>query len=196
MSAVRPVFYYDVSSPYAYLAACRVDDVLPVRPEWRPVAFGVIVRKLGKVPWSFKPRRQKDFDTISARAAERGLPEVRYPQGWPVETYSLAPIRVAVLVSHDQDQLRAVSHELFRTMFVDGRHLADLDAVLEAAERGGMDRSVVREGIERQAVKNQLRRITDTALERGVTGVPTVAVGERLFWGDDQLEIAAAALGG
>ena len=26
------VFYYDVSSPYAYLAASRVNEVLPVRP--------------------------------------------------------------------------------------------------------------------------------------------------------------------
>ena len=34
----RPVFYYDVSSPYAYLAACRVDDLLPAKPEWRPIA--------------------------------------------------------------------------------------------------------------------------------------------------------------
>ncbi len=30
----QPVFYYDVSSPYAYLAAARVDEILPVRPEW------------------------------------------------------------------------------------------------------------------------------------------------------------------
>jgi 2-hydroxychromene-2-carboxylate isomerase len=33
---------------------------------------------------------------------------------------------------------------------------------------------------------------TDQAIERGVTGVPTVAVGDELFWGDDQLEVAAA----
>jgi 2-hydroxychromene-2-carboxylate isomerase len=30
-----PTFYYDFNSPYAYLAAHRVDDVLPVRPAWK-----------------------------------------------------------------------------------------------------------------------------------------------------------------
>ena len=52
-----PVFYYDLSSPYAYLAALRVDDVLPVRPEWRPIAFGVLIRAVGKVPWSLREGR-------------------------------------------------------------------------------------------------------------------------------------------
>ncbi len=189
----RPVFYYDVSSPYAYLAACRVDEVLPVEPEWRPIAFGVIVRKLGKVPWSFKEDRQANFEAIAQRAAERGLPQVRYPEGWPAETYSLAPLRAAFLAS-DEEQLRRLSRELFRTMFVDGQHLADAEAVLDAAERAGMDRTLVREGIEQEGTKQRLREQTDGALARGVTGIPTVAVGDQLYWGDDRLEEAAAAL--
>jgi 2-hydroxychromene-2-carboxylate isomerase len=44
-------------------------------------------------------------------------------------------------------------------------------------------------------VKDRLREVTDEAAERGVIGVPTVAVGGELFWGDDRLEEAAAALG-
>jgi 2-hydroxychromene-2-carboxylate isomerase len=189
----RPVFYYDVSSPYAYLAASRVDELLPVEPEWRPIAFGVIVRQLGKVPWSFKEDRRANFEEIAQRAAELGLPEVRYPAGWPVETYSLAPLRAAMLAS-DEQQLRRLSRELFRTMFVDGQHLADLDVVLAAAERAGMDRSAVAEGIKRQEIKTRLQEQTDAALACGVTGVPTVSVGEELFWGDDRLEEAADAL--
>ena len=189
----RPVFYYDVSSPYAYLAAARVDEVLPVQPEWRPIAFGVTVQKLGKVPWSFKEDRQANFEEIAQRAAERGLPEVRYPEGWPVETYSLKPLRAALLAS-DEQQLRAVSRELFKAMFVKGRHLADTEAVLDAAERAGMDRELVREGIELEETKQRLREQTDEALARGVTGVPTITVDGELFWGDERLEEAAASL--
>jgi 2-hydroxychromene-2-carboxylate isomerase len=189
-----PVFYFDTSSPYAYLAAARVDDVLPVRPEWRPIAFGVIVRQTGKVPWSFKDdERRAGIEEIARRAAARGLPEVRYPDGWPVESYSLAPLRVLTM-TEDQELRRALTRELYRTIFVEGRPLSDLDAVLDSAERAGVDRAAVREGIERDEVKARLREATDAALERGVTGVPTVAVGDELFWGDDRLEDAAAAL--
>ncbi len=44
-------------------------------------------------------------------------------------------------------------------------------------------------------VKFALRAATEAAGARGVFGVPTVAVGEELFWGDDRLEDAATALG-
>jgi 2-hydroxychromene-2-carboxylate isomerase len=188
-----PTFYYDLSSPYAYLAAARIDDHLPVRPEWQPIAFGVIVQQIGKVPWSFADDRSANFREIDERAVARGLPPLRYPEGWPVKTYSVVALRVALLAS-DQDQLRAVTHELYRTAFVDGHHLADVETVLDAAERAGMHRAATASALQSQEVKDRLREETDKALARGVTGVPTVAVGEQLFWGDDRLDDAAAAL--
>jgi 2-hydroxychromene-2-carboxylate isomerase len=52
----------------------------------------------------------------------------------------------------------------------------------------------VLKGIETQSVKDGLKKATNEAIERGVVGVPTIAVGDQLFWGDDKLEDAAAAL--
>jgi 2-hydroxychromene-2-carboxylate isomerase len=188
----QAIFYYDLSSPYAYLAAARVDELLPERPEWRPIAFGVIVQRLGKVPWSFGSDRRADFEEIARRASGLGLPPVRYPEGWPVQTYSIPALRAALAVE-DQDQRRAVTRELYRTAFVDGNHLADVEIVLESVARAGVDRDGIAAVISSPEIKERLRAETDAALERGVTGVPTVAVGDRLFWGDDRLEDAARA---
>lgn len=191
-SLLGPEFFYDLNSPYAYLAAMRVDDVLPVRPVWRPVAFGVIVDRVGKVPWSFAEDRQADLTELDRRAAERGIPPLRYPDGWPRETYSLTPMRAALL-AEEQGKLRELTRELFVAIFVEGRDFTDLETTLGAAQRVGMDRDATRAGLDRRDLKDHLRAITEEALERGITGVPTVAVGDALFWGDDQLEAAAAA---
>jgi 2-hydroxychromene-2-carboxylate isomerase len=43
-------------------------------------------------------------------------------------------------------------------------------------------------------IKQALRDATDAAHGRGVFGVPTIAIGDRLFWGDDRLEEAATHL--
>jgi len=40
-----------------------------------------------------------------------------------------------------------------------------------------------------------LKQATEEAAELGVVGVPSLAVGDRVFWGDDRLEEAATALG-
>jgi 2-hydroxychromene-2-carboxylate isomerase len=136
MSAPACEFFYDFASPYSYLAAMRIDEVLPVKPRWQPVAFGVIVQRIGKVPWSFAEDRSADFDEIERRAQERGLPKVHYPQGWPRETYSLTPLRAALLAD-EAGLLREVSRELFRVIFVKGQDFADLAATLRRwSERG------------------------------------------------------------
>jgi 2-hydroxychromene-2-carboxylate isomerase len=184
-------FYLDYNSPYAYLAAMRIEELIP-GARWRPIAFGALIRQIGKVPWSFGPERPAGVAEIAARARARGLPPVRYPEGWPVECYSLHPLRAA-LVAADAGRIRELSAELFRVVFVEGEPLSDPERVVEAAAAAGLDRGAVRDGLADPEIKARLRAETDAAIARGVTGVPTVAVGGALFWGDDHLDEAAAA---
>ena len=190
----RPVFYYDFNSPYAWLAAERVNHVLPVPPVWQPVSFGHILKASGREPWSFhEPSRTEGVAEVERRAAERDLPPIRWIDGWPRQTYSLLPLRAAVFA---QQAGRAVSFSLaaFRQFFAAGRTLADLDNVLIAAAASELHPRAVTKGIESKVVKDALSTATEEAIALGVMGVPTVAIGSQLFWGDDQLEAAAAAL--
>ena len=189
--AAPPVFFFDYSSPYAYLAAMRIGDVLP-QATWRPIAFGALIRQIGKVPWSLRGGREAGMREIEERAAERGLPPVRWPDGWPDRSYSLLPLRAA-LAAEAHGRLREFSAEVFRLMFVEGRTLTEPEPVIEAAAAAGLNPDAVAVRLENPDIKAQLRRYTDDAIARGVTGVPTVAVGGALFWGDDLLETAAGA---
>jgi 2-hydroxychromene-2-carboxylate isomerase len=184
-------FYYDTNSPYAYLAAMRIGDLIP-DATWRPIAFGVLLRESGRVPWSLDERREEGQEEIARRAAERDLPPVRYPDGWPVETWSFTPLRAAVF-AEQRGVLKPFSLACFGLMFAGGRSLAEVDNVLDAGRAAGLDPGELRTALEDPAIKDRLREYTDEAIGRGVPGVPTVALGDRLFWGDDRLEDAAAA---
>jgi 2-hydroxychromene-2-carboxylate isomerase len=187
----QPVFYYDTNSPYAYLAATRIDELIP-DAVWRPLPLGILFRQLGKVPWSLQEDRERGMAECERRARERGLPPLRWPEGWPAGTWSFKPLRAAI-VADDHGLQREFALECFQLMFAECRSLDDLDTVLEAARAAGLDPDAVRERLEDPEVKDRLRSYTEEAIELGVTGVPTVALGERLFWGDDRLEEAAAA---
>jgi 2-hydroxychromene-2-carboxylate isomerase len=80
-----------------------------------------------------------------------------------------------------------------RLAFLEGADLGELDAVLEAASRAGLDPAAGGKEIVGGKVKQGLREVTDRALADGVFGVPTIVIGEELYWGDDTLERAAAA---
>jgi 2-hydroxychromene-2-carboxylate isomerase len=70
------------------------------------------------------------------------------------------------------------------------------ELVPEATWRPDVSYSLVplRAGVADPEIKARLRANTDEAIARGVTGVPTVAVGDALLSGDDRLEDAAAAV--
>ena len=195
----RATFYYDFNSPYSYLAAERISGLFAEaeleQPEWQPISFGHLLQTTGRRPWSLPPEGPdpEHLAEIQRRADERGLPKVVYPQGWPIDNYSLNPVRAAV---YAKESGRVVSFTLacFRQVFAAGRDMSDLDNVLVAAAACELHPNAVMKGIETKSVKDKLRAATDEALARGVEGIPTVAVGDRLFWGDDKLEEAVAAL--
>ena len=194
MSLDRPTFYYDINSPYAYLAAERVNHVLPVVPEWQPISFAHVLKAHGRRPWSFdEETREPGKAEIERRAAERGLPPLRWPPGWPIESYSLMPMRAATFAKQAG---RAVAFSLaaFRQKFAGGKALVDPDEVLIAAAACELHPRAVLKGMESETVKEELKRATAEALERGIVGVPSVWTGSEMFWGDDRLEEAAESL--
>jgi 2-hydroxychromene-2-carboxylate isomerase len=191
-------FYYDFSSPYSYLAAERISGLFAEggleQPEWQPISFGHLLKESGRRPWSMRPEGPDPefLEEVQRRAAERGLPEVRYPEGWPVENYSLNPTRAAI---YAKESGRVVSFTLacFRQVFAAGRDMSDLDNVVLAAAACELHPNAVIKGIETKSVKEKLRTATEEAIAIGVEGIPTVAVGDELFWGDDRLEEAVEA---
>ena len=194
----RLTFYYDFSSPYSYLAAERISGLFAEagaeQPEWQPISFGHVLKATGRRPWSMPPDGPdpEHLAEIQRRAAERGLPEVVYPKGWPVDNYTLNPTRAAI---YAKESGRVVSFSLacFRQVFAAGRDMSDVDNVLIAAAACELHPNAVLKGIETQSVKEKLRAATDEAIQRGVVGIPTIAVSDQLFWGDDRLEEAVAA---
>jgi 2-hydroxychromene-2-carboxylate isomerase len=180
-------FYYDLSSPYAWLAAERVDALAGGEVTWVPVLLGAIFKATGRSSWAQTEARADGIAEVERRAAERGLPAVRWPEPWPGN--GLAAMRAAV---HAQavGRGRRFALEAFRVHFGDGLPLSDRDALALSAERSGLDPEAVLAATEDPEVKAALRRNTDAALEQGVFGVPTVQVGTAVFWGDDRLEEA------
>ena len=188
----QATFYYDFNSPYAYLAAERLDEFVP-GAEWKPIAFAIVLNQRGELD-----KRLTNLDTapiveeVTARAVDRGLPAFAPPDAWPVESWSLTPLRAA-LVADELGRQKEFGLAAFRKSFVESRSLAELPNVLAAAGDAGLDPDEIAAGIQREDVKERLKANTAEALERGVTGIPTVAIGDQLFWGDDHLEQAAAA---
>jgi 2-hydroxychromene-2-carboxylate isomerase len=187
------VFYFDLGSPYAYLTAERIDELLSGPVLWQPISLGGLFKANGRSSWALAgaDSRRGGIAEVERRARAYGLKVVRWPEPWP--TNYLYAMRAATYASQ-LGRGREFAIEAFRHAFLHGRDLAIQENVLRAAELAGLEAEAVDAATRDPEVKLALRTATDAAHARGVPGVPTVAVGERLFWGDDRLLDAVEAL--
>ncbi|HVE67312.1 MAG TPA: DsbA family protein [Solirubrobacteraceae bacterium] len=186
----KSVLYFDLGSPYAYLAVARAESVLGEAPELEPVLLGAIFRLRGSGSWSQTPERDRHVAEIERRAAAYGLPPIAWPSAWPAD--GLAAMRAATW-AREQGTGAAFAHAAYRRAFAEGGDLADLDVLAGVTREAGLDGEAMRAAIRTGAIKARLRAATEAAWEAGVRGVPTLAVDGALFYGDDRLEDAAAA---
>jgi 2-hydroxychromene-2-carboxylate isomerase len=186
-----PTFYFDVGSPYAYLAAERLDRVLAGEVRWQPVLLGGLFKLTGRSSWALGDyrRRQTGMAEIERRARGYGLPAIMWPDPWPTDY--LAAMRI-VTWAFQTGRGRELATRLVRDAFQRGRELSIEAHVLSAVSEAGLDRREAREAARDPGIKRTLREATEAAHALGVFGVPTVAVAGELFWGDDRLEDAAA----
>jgi 2-hydroxychromene-2-carboxylate isomerase len=190
----RATFYFDLGSPYAYLSAERISGVFTdaelEQPEWQPILLGGLFQRFGRDSWGNGPEREDGMAEVERRAAEYGLARLAWPEPWPGNM--LFAMRVATFAKQTG---RTVSFALaaFRQQFAAGRDLSEHDNVLISAAACELHPNAVSKAAGTQNVKDALREATDAAAERGVIGVPSLLVGEEVFWGDDRLEEAVEA---
>jgi 2-hydroxychromene-2-carboxylate isomerase len=181
----QPLFYYDLGSPEAYLAAERVMAELPVVPEWVPILAAGLPG--GGAAGDIAARRA----TAERRAAAQHVQPLRWPTRWPQDD-----TRVAMVGATYAKQIgRAVAFALaaFRQAFAGGRAL-DEDTVVIAAAACEMHPRAVLQALGRRSVAAALDAATAAAAAAGVTQVPAIVFGGRVFEGEDAVEQAAAAL--
>lgn len=186
-----PLFYYDLASPEAYLAAERVADVLGRVPRWEPVLLAELPG--GASPDAFRCAQEREvyMADVERRARAQGIQPIRWPPAWPSDT------RLAMTVATYAARIgRVVAFSLaaFRQAFAAGRDLADPDSVVIAAAACEMHPAAVRKAAELRSARAALRAATAGAAGAGVRDVPALRVGERLFQGPGAPEAAAAAL--
>jgi 2-hydroxychromene-2-carboxylate isomerase len=190
----RTVFYFDLGSPYAYLAAERVSGLFTEagleQPEWQPILLGGLFQRFGRDSWANGPGRAKGIAEVERRVSAYGLPPIAWPDPWPGNT--LTAMRVATFAKQTG---RTVSFSLaaFRQAFAAGRDLSDPDNVIIAGAACELHPRALLKAVQTEIVKSALREATEAAGNRGVKGVPALVIGERVFWGDDRLEEAVEA---
>ena len=178
-------FFFDVASPYSYLAALQVGRLEKYAPvEWRPFLIGGVFKLSGNTMPAANPAKgQYMFKDLQRLFDYVGEPH-KFPSTFP--TNSLTAMRA--LTAAAPADVPALALKVFKAYWAEDRNIAD-PAVL--TELLGAD-LVAKAGDE--AVKEKLKAATEEAARRGAFGAPTFFVGDDMYFGEDRIFLIEHAL--
>jgi 2-hydroxychromene-2-carboxylate isomerase len=190
-------FFFDYGSPYSYLASHRLPGLAArtgVELRYRPMLLGGVFKATGNQSPMLEPIAPKRAYSGLAlqRSAEAYGVEFRGNPHFPINTLMLMRSAIAA------QQLRvfdAFHQSVYPAFWVQGLDLGDEAVLAKLLAGAGLDAAAIAEARSRDEVKNELRRNTDEAVQRGAFGAPTFFLGDEMFFGADHLFFVERALG-
>ena len=186
-------FWFDPVSPFAYLAFERLPEALigcSYSVAFRPVVFGAMLKHWGqKGPAEIEPKRAWTFRQVHWLARRAGIP-IDTPARHPFNPLALSRLAWATARSGATPN-RWACEAILRHVWIGGADAEDPGRFAALRARLAVDADPGGD-----AVKQRLREATDAAIARGIFGVPTLGIDDKLFWGFDALDMAAACLRG
>src|ERR1700689_211075 len=125
-------FYFDLGSPFAYLAAERLDEILREPITWQPVSLGALFKLTERSSWALgdPSSRQAGMAEVERRAHSYDLAPMRWPDPWPTNyLYAMRAATYAFRAGHG----RPFTMAAFRHAFAHGHDLAIPEHVQQVA---------------------------------------------------------------
>ena len=194
-------FFFDVSSPWTYLAFERIEGVAErtgAKLIWKPFLVGGVFNKVNP---SVYQRRENPVPVKDAHyrksmedwAAFQGL-KIGRPSVFPLN--SVKALRGA-FVAIDQGKVVPYVRACFEAYWRDDKDISQEAELRKVVEKAGMDPDAFFAAIATDEIKQRLFSTTDEIIERGGYGSPTFFVnGDDMYFGNDQMPLVEWALNG
>ncbi|KIV99761.1 uncharacterized protein PV09_08567 [Verruconis gallopava] len=212
-------FHYDISCPFAYIASTKIEALARrtnAKVLWRPVLLGAIYRATnapqgasGSASDTFNPTKKAVTSRAFQRTIKRHGIAYNEPPQHPQKT--TAALRLLYFVHETARPL--LTHALYKAYWVDGKNISDKETLIEAIRNcelwdgDRIIRAVLDGSAEGPEQRRQLEIATDTAIKRGVFGVPSFWIPAeiwtdkngkkhegRLYWGQDRMHFVEAVV--
>lgn len=189
-------FYFDLGSPASYLAWTQLPGICADtggQLVYRPMLLGGVFKATGNASPATIPAKGRYMNRDLLRYAARYQVPLRFSAHFPTNTLPLMRMVTGVQL-HQPERFLSLLDCLFKAIWVNGLDLGDPAVVQEVIEAEGFDSHALQALVLDEGVKEQLKQVTEQALQRGVFGAPSLFVDDELYFGQDRLEWVREAL--
>ena len=189
-------FYFDLGSPYSYLAYYRLLQMAEqqeIQIVYKPILLGGVFKATGnRSPIEIPVKGVYSILDMQRWAEYYQIPMQMNPH-FPMNTLTLMRILTGVQLLH-LEKFEQVLKLLFDAMFGTPQNLNEPTVLAEVLKPSGFSVEDIMSMVQSDVVKQKLITETEQAILRGIFGAPTFFVGDEMYWGQDRLHFVEQAL--
>ena len=183
-------FFFDFGSPYSFLAHEQIKKIKKekeIKIKYMPILLGALLKLAGLKPLVDIPIKGKYMIRDCKLCAEKYNIEFKFNNYFPIITLNLMR---CVLVAEKKDFAQNFINKVFNAIWKDGLNLNDNMIVEKLLKNLDINpKTFLMEAVDSK-IKDELKKRTDEAYNKGIFGVPSFIVNNKIFWGQDRLEFA------
>jgi 2-hydroxychromene-2-carboxylate isomerase len=195
--------YYSLSSPWAYFAGPREQDIIRrhrAKLILKPFDFQAVVPRTGGIALRTRPAARRSYHALELDRWRQflGMPlnlePKYYPQDGNPPGWNKPPGWMVIAAQERGLEAPLLSRALLRALWAEERDTADAKVRIAIANENGMPGEELQRAETSERVQRLYAQYSDEAEKLGVFGAPTYVLNAERFWGQDRLDFLDRAL--
>ena len=179
-------FYFDIISPYAYIAYKKILKINNVDFKLKPILLGGLHNLAGITAPAFNKYKMKNMQNDCELVAKKNNISFKWNSKFPINSLSIMRGYLGVDINKKEQYLNS----FFEAYWKEDIDLSNEENIKILLKKLKIDENDFFISIKDQDVKGKLKELTQEAFKKEVFGAPTFIVNNKIFWGQDRLEYA------
>ena len=183
-------FYFDIISPYAYIAYKNIIKIKNIKFNFKPILLGGLHNLVEITAPAFNKFKLKNMKNDCELISKKNKIIFNWNSKFPVNTLYIMRGYLFVQEIKKEEYLET----FFFVFWQDDIDLTSLENITKLLNNLSIDHKQFFKGISKQEIKEELKNFTNDAFKKEIFGAPTFVVNNKIFWGQDRLEYAIEEL--
>ena len=179
-------FYFDIISPYAFIAYKNIIKIDNVNFNFKPILLGGLHNLVEITAPAFNKFKLKNMKNDCELISKKNNINFSWNSKFPINTLYIMRGYLFVEEIKKKEYLKT----FFNAYWQDNVDLTIEKNIILLLNKLNIDYKEFFNGIAKQEIKYQLRNDTNDAFKKEIFGAPTFVVNKKIFWGQDRLEYA------
>lgn len=179
-------FYFDIISPYAYIAYKKILKIKDINFKLKPILLGGLHNLAGITAPAFNKYKMKNMQNDCELVAKKNNISFKWNSKFPINSLNIMRGYLCVKDNKKEEYL----NNFFEAYWKEDLDLSNEENIKILLKKLKIDEHDFFNLIKKQDTKDKLKQFTQEAFEKEVFGAPTFIVNNKIFWGQDRLEYA------